>query len=107
MPNLFAMFGEKVVAQAGRLPDAELLSLAAGRGAMHVYVMVDGTGECGGTAALAECAAALEGLGLCATLIAPEDGVTLASTPGWSCGQLQDHEGELTLTLTPTPNEQP
>ena len=59
------MFGEKVVAQAGRLPDAKLLSLAAGRGAMHVYVMVDGTGECGGTAALAECAAALEGLGLC------------------------------------------
>ena len=25
-----------------------------------------------------------------------EDGVTLASTFGWSCGQLQDHEGELT-----------
>ena len=45
LPNPFAMFGEKVVAQAGRLPDAELLSLAAGRGAMHVYVMVDGTGE--------------------------------------------------------------
>ena len=39
------MFGEKVVAQAGRLPDAKLLSLAAGRGALHVYVMVDGTGE--------------------------------------------------------------
>jgi hypothetical protein len=99
LPNPFGMFGDKVVAQAGRLPDAALLSLAAGRGAMHVYVMVDGTGEGGGTAALAECVASLQGLGLCATLIAPEDGVALESTPGWSCGQLQDHEGELQTPL--------
>ena len=108
LPNpLGALFGgKKVTAQAGRAPDAELLSLAQARGAAHVYVMVDG-GEGGGTAVLGECARALSGLGLCATLIAPEDGVALQSTPGWSCGQLQDHEGELTLTLTPTPNEQP
>ena len=53
LPNPFGgLFGEKVEAQAGRLPDAALLSLAAGRGAMHVYVMVDGgdvSGEGGGT----------------------------------------------------------
>ena len=39
--------------------------------------------------ALGECVCALEGLGLCATLIAPEDGIVLQSTPGWSCAQLQ------------------
>ena len=30
LPNPFGMFTEKVVAQAGRMPDAALLSLAAG-----------------------------------------------------------------------------
>ena len=39
------------------------------------------------------------GLGLCATLIAPEDGIALQTTAGWSCGQLQDHEGELQTPL--------
>ena len=104
------------------------------------------------TLTLTRCVASLKGLGLCATLIAPEDGVVLVrylvitpsprtgwswraprtgtltlnqhpkptpkpepkpepkpdpnpeqeSTKDWSCGQLQDHEGDLTPTLTPT-----
>lgn len=99
LPNPFSgLFGNKIEPQAGRAPDPMLLSLAAARSATHVYVMVDG-GESGGTAALQEYARTLEESGLTATLIAPEDGVTLQSTPGWVCGQLQDHEGEVQSPL--------
>ena len=91
LPNPFAgLFGTKPRSQADGIVDRELLSVAEARAVTHVYVLLDGD-----EAALGEFAAALAPLALRATLIAPEAGVTLATTDGWRCGEVQDHEGEL------------
>lgn len=50
--------------------------------------------------ALEQCVAFLRELPtLCATLIVPEAGVSVASTPGWASALPQDLEGELVSRL--------
>ena len=83
--------GGKKAAKDGEAPrlDRSAIELAAARGAQHAFVLLKGD------AAILECVALLESLPLCATLIAPEEGITVASTPGWVCEPLQDHDGSL------------
>lgn len=94
LPNpLAGLFGSKAKPLSEAL-DRELLSVAEARDVSHVYILLDGS-----EAALSEAVEALAPLSLCATLIAPEAGVTLATTAGWRCGEIQDHEGELQQAL--------
>ena len=83
--------GGKKAVKDGEAPllDLSALELAAARGAQHAFVLLKGD------AAILECVTLLKNLPLCATLIAPEEGVTVASTPGWVCEPLQDHDGSL------------
>ncbi|KOO30030.1 hypothetical protein Ctob_006320 [Chrysochromulina tobinii] len=83
--------GGKKAVKDGEAPllDLSALELAAARGAQHAFVLLKGD------AAILECVTLLKSLPLCATLIAPEEGVTVASTPGWVCEPLQDHDGSL------------
>lgn len=88
----FPGFGKKKSAAPGAAPelDAALLETAAARGATHAFVLLEGAAQ------LPACTALLGALpGLCATVIAPEANVALASTKGWVCPPLQDHEGAL------------
>ncbi len=83
--------GGKKAAKDGEAPplDRAALELAADRGAQHAFVLLPGD------EALRECVELLQSLPLRATLIAPEQGVEVASTPGWVCQPLQDHDGSL------------
>ena len=92
-PNPFSSLPSLFGGAAGPAPPldlAALLEVAESRGAVHCYVLADSD-------AAAESGALLEGAGrsgaLRLTLLAPEDGIALRSTAGWTCGQLQDHEG--------------
>ena len=77
LPNPFDLFGKKKpkaqVAGAAKPVDVELLKLAQARGAKHTFVLVEGS-------AVRSCFETLSSLQLCATIIAPEDGVELKTT---------------------------
>ena len=107
--------------------DEELLKYAAARKAVHAFVLCDGD-EAAVEAAVAACTVAIEELedpnapapkaaggdddeeeateapprvGLCTTIIAPANGVSLASTKGWFQNSgIQDHDGELSAPIT-------
>lgn len=88
-------FGKKNAAAEGAAPplDRSALELASSRGALHAFVLLQDD------AAVQECVDLLAGLPLCATIIAPEAGTSVASTPGWVCPTLQDHDGALLAPL--------
>ena len=70
--------------------DRALVDAASERGALHAYILLSGE------PALAQCVEALSSSPLRATLIALEEGTTVASTRGWVCSmEQQDHDGAL------------
>eukprot|EP00310_Coccolithus_braarudii_P016294 CAMPEP_0183337594 /NCGR_PEP_ID=MMETSP0164_2-20130417/5175_1 /TAXON_ID=221442 /ORGANISM="Coccolithus pelagicus ssp braarudi, Strain PLY182g" /LENGTH=320 /DNA_ID=CAMNT_0025507303 /DNA_START=1 /DNA_END=963 /DNA_ORIENTATION=+ len=83
-------FGEKKQPPAAGAVDLSVLEAAGARRAAHAFVMVEAS-------SVAPWVEAFKGLGSCCpvTLLAPADGVTLASTKGWVQEPVQDHEGVL------------
>lgn len=92
LPNPFA---KKPAASAPGAIDLSVLEAAGARGAKHVFLLVEAD-------AVGECVGAVEKLTGCppTTLIAPCDGVALASTKGWVQKPVQDHEGVLAGSIS-------
>ena len=91
LPNPFA----KKAAPTAATGDLAVLEAVGSRGAKHIFLLVEAS-------AVNDCIAAVEQLPGCppTTLIAPCDGVTLASTKGWVQKPVQDHEGVLVGSLS-------
>ena len=84
-------FGKKNAAQnvAGPI-DLSVVEAAGARGSDHLFLVVE-------AANVGECKAAIDNLAVAppTTIIAPADGVSIASTKGWVQKTVQDHEGVL------------
>ena len=105
LPNPFAKKAPTTAAGAAPV-DAELLKYAAARGALHAYVLTEGT-DAAVSAAVAACESAIteletsDGAALCATVIAPCSGATIASSKGWVQNTNdQSFEGTLSAALS-------